>query len=88
MRKFKKYALKTLALSLVMVSVLGMTSCGKKDDSKKFVAGFDASFPPYGYQDEKEIMLDLTWIWHRKFVKEEIGNWLNSQLIGSQKIWN
>lgn len=53
MKKFKKFAVKTLALSLAMMSVLGMTGCGKKDSSKKLVVGFDASFPPYGYQDDK-----------------------------------
>lgn len=41
-------------LTVVMALTLVFAGCGKKEgaqDGKKFVMGFDASFPPYGYKD-------------------------------------
>lgn len=52
---------RTLALLGVMVLAIGMLAgCGEKEaagntqneDDNKFVVGFDASFPPYGYRDD------------------------------------
>ena len=52
---------RTLALLGVMVLTIGMLAgCGEKEaagnaqneDDNKFVVGFDASFPPYGYRDD------------------------------------
>ena len=53
---------KLVAVLCTMVMVLGMLSaCGSKDEAKdtgataddgKFVVGFDAEFPPYGYLDD------------------------------------
>lgn len=52
---------RTLALFGVMVLAIGMLAgCGEKEaagntqneDDNKFVVGFDASFPPYGYRDD------------------------------------
>lgn len=37
-------------LAAVMVAMLAAAGCGKKEEGK-FVVGFDASFPPYGYKD-------------------------------------
>lgn len=45
-----------IALFLVLVLALGVTACGSKESSssskKKFIVGFDAAFPPYGYLDD------------------------------------
>lgn len=52
---------RTLALLGVMVLAIGMLAgCGEKEaagnaqneEDNKFVVGFDASFPPYGYRDD------------------------------------
>lgn len=47
---------KFLSAMLVGAMALSMTACGNKSDSdsssEKFIIGFDAAFPPYGYQDE------------------------------------
>lgn len=44
-----------LLFMVIMAVTLVFTGCGKKEaaqnDGKKFVVGFDASFPPYGYKD-------------------------------------
>lgn len=44
-----------VVLTMIMALTLVFTGCGKKEadqkDEKKFVMGFDASFPPYGYKD-------------------------------------
>ena len=47
----KKY----IALMLAMLMLVGcLCACGGKDSGKtKFVVGFDAAFPPYGYQNEQ-----------------------------------
>ena len=49
----KKNFLKKVTLLIAMVLVFGLCACGKKSDEKKFVVGFDANFPPYGYMDDK-----------------------------------
>lgn len=52
-RNMKKGTIKKLAIVMVCVLMLGLTACGSgKSDKKKFVVGFDAAFPPYGYLDE------------------------------------
>ena len=52
---------RTLALLGVMVLAIGMLAgCGEKEEAgnakneedNKFIVGFDASFPPYGYRDD------------------------------------
>ncbi len=51
---------RTLALVLCVVMAMGlMVGCGSDKDAasgsdakKKFTVGFDAAFPPYGYQDD------------------------------------
>ncbi len=47
---------KLLSAMLAGAMALSMTACGNKSDndssSEKFIVGFDAAFPPYGYQDE------------------------------------
>ena len=54
--KLKKIML--LALAAVMVLSLFVSCSTKKDDKKDesitFTVGFDAAFPPYGYQDEND----------------------------------
>lgn len=45
----KKRIIAGVLLACMAVSTL--LGCGKKED-KKFIVGFDAAFPPYGYQDE------------------------------------
>lgn len=38
---------------LAVILVMPMGAClSKSDDNKKFVVGFDAGFPPYGYRDD------------------------------------
>ena len=49
----KKNFLKKIALVGAMVLAIGLCACGKKEDDNKFVVGFDANFPPYGYMDDK-----------------------------------
>ena len=56
--------MKRLVAATAAIAMLGaLSSCGSKDDSStanngnglsdnKFVVGFDAAFPPYGYQDD------------------------------------
>ena len=48
---------KMIALMLSVVVGLTVVGCGNEGESKskeeKFTIGFDASFPPYGYKDEK-----------------------------------
>lgn len=52
-------AKKFLSAILAGAMAFSMTACGNKSDSgnsssdNKFIVGFDAAFPPYGYQDEK-----------------------------------
>ena len=39
-------------LMIVLAAAAALVGCGQKDDgTKKFVVGFDADFPPYGYKD-------------------------------------
>ena len=39
-------------LIIVLAAAAALVGCGQKDDgAKKFVVGFDADFPPYGYKD-------------------------------------
>lgn len=41
-------------LALLIIGTAFLFACGGKDnDDKKFVVGFDAEFPPYGYMDDK-----------------------------------
>ena len=86
-------------MMIVLAAVAALCGCGEKDDGmKKFVVGFDADFPPYGYKEGdsyKGFDLDLAravctakgW----KFVANPI-NWdakdmeLNSGAIDC--IWN
>lgn len=49
---------KLLAVLLAVALVATMTACGSdkkktKEASKKFVVGFDAEYPPYGYKDKE-----------------------------------
>ncbi|MDO5572471.1 MAG: amino acid ABC transporter substrate-binding protein [bacterium] len=55
---------KFLAVLLASVMVIGLIGCGSKDAAatgaagdesarKQLIVGFDAEYPPYGYQDEK-----------------------------------
>lgn len=49
---------KLLSVLLVCAMLVTMTACGnnkeeKKEETKKFVVGFDAEYPPYGYKDEE-----------------------------------
>ncbi len=53
----KKNILKGAALLMALVMVIGTVGCGSKSSSngsskKKFIVGFDAAFPPYGYMDD------------------------------------
>lgn len=50
--QMKKNLLKSMAILMIMVFVLGFSACGDKKDSEEFIVGFDASFPPYGYMDD------------------------------------
>lgn len=39
-------------LMIVLAAAAALVGCGQKNDgAKKFVVGFDADFPPYGYKD-------------------------------------
>lgn len=60
-KKGSRHILKRLILCILAMSLVGgiFTACGKKEtkkeslaDKKKFIVGFDAEFPPYGYKDE------------------------------------
>ncbi|MEE1516410.1 MAG: ABC transporter permease subunit [Lachnospiraceae bacterium] len=48
MRRISKVLVLLLAMSLIMGCLV---SC-KKEDANVFTVGFDAEFPPYGYQDD------------------------------------
>lgn len=49
----KKRLIKGISLIMMLVLIMGLTACGGKGEKKKkFVVGFDAAFPPYGYLDE------------------------------------
>ena len=54
----KTWMKRMIAISAAAAMALPMAACGSKNgDSKsgekqKFIVGFDAAFPPYGYQDE------------------------------------
>lgn len=42
-------------LMIVAAAALALAGCGEKDvGAKKFVVGFDADFPPYGYKEGSE----------------------------------
>ena len=42
-------------LMIVVAAALALAGCGERDDgAKKFVVGFDADFPPYGYKEGSE----------------------------------
>jgi len=39
-------------LMIVLAAVVALVGCGRKDDGvRRFVVGFDADFPPYGFKD-------------------------------------
>jgi len=45
--------IKTIAVALTAGMLLSCCfGCTKKEEAKTFTVGFDAEFPPYGYQDE------------------------------------
>ncbi len=49
------YLKRTLAVLCAAAMSMSFAACGEKEtagDSEKFTVGFDAEFPPYGYQDE------------------------------------
>ena len=58
----------------------------------KFVVGFDAEYPPYGYMDDNgetmAITRALTWNWHRRSVIWKAGSWSRHRLTGTPRIWN
>ena len=42
-------------LLIALAAAAALAGCGEKDDgTRKFVVGFDADFPPYGYKDGSE----------------------------------
>lgn len=48
---------KSIAVVMMLVLAMGLAGCGSSksssgDSKKKFIVGFDAAFPPYGYMDE------------------------------------
>lgn len=54
MKKFKKLAIACLA---IVTACAALTACGKSDSANggertKFVVGFDAEYPPYGFMDD------------------------------------
>ena len=51
----KKNILKLVSAGLIAVMTMGLVACGgKASEAKTFTVGFDANFPPYGYQDNGE----------------------------------
>ena len=53
MKLNKKVLAVTAILAVGILAGCGSSSDGKKSaDKEKFIVGFDAAFPPYGYQDE------------------------------------
>lgn len=45
-----------------MVAIAALSGCSKKEEEKTFTVGFDAEFPPYGYEEDGEYVgfdLDL-----------------------------
>lgn len=54
----KTWMKRMIAISAAAAMALPMAACGSKsgdsksDEKQKFIVGFDAAFPPYGYQDE------------------------------------
>lgn len=52
----KKRIVKSIAILMMLVLTTGLMACGSssssKDSKEKFVVGFDAAFPPYGYMDD------------------------------------
>lgn len=55
---------KKTALLLIgaMVAIAALSGCSKKEEEKTFTVGFDAEFPPYGYEEDGEYVgfdLDL-----------------------------
>ena len=44
---------KTLSIMLILASAMMLLAgCGSKKSDNKFIVGFDADFPPYGYMDD------------------------------------
>ena len=67
----------------------GSSSDGKKSaDKEKFIVGFDAAFPPYGYQDENGEYVGFDWIWRQRSASGTTGNWSSSPSTGMQRTWS
>ncbi len=86
-------------LMVVAMAAAVFTGCSSKDEGKKFVVGFDAEYPPYGYMAEDgtytgfdlELAEEVCKINGWKLVKQPIAwenkdNELNSGAIDC--IWN
>ena len=76
----KKY----FALLLAVLMLAGcLCACGGGSDKEKFVVGFDAAFPPYGYQNEKGeyVGFDLS-------LAEEVCKRNNWELVKKPIDWN
>ena len=44
--------IKSALMGLALAGILVLAGCSDKNDGEKFVVGFDAEFPPYGFVDE------------------------------------
>ena len=44
--------MKRFYMTLMLAASLVLAGCSDKNDGEKFVVGFDAEFPPYGFVDE------------------------------------
>jgi len=90
---------KVLVFALVAIMVLGLVACGAQGEKTKFVVGFDAEFPPYGYMDENgqytgfdlELAEEVCKIYGWELVKQPI-DWNSKDFELSSKaincIWN
>lgn len=43
---------KVFVFTLIVLMLTALCACGGSSDKVQFVVGFDAAFPPYGFQDE------------------------------------
>lgn len=87
----KNWTIRLLAGVAAGAMAFSMVGCGSsKDNSKnggkeKFIVGFDAAFPPYGYQDENGEYVGFDLICWRKSASGTTGNWSSSPSTGTPR---
>lgn len=94
MKKMKKLFVTCLALAMICTV---FTACGNTKDNSasgdesartKFVVGFDAEYPPYGYMDENGEYVGFDLDLAAEVCKRNGWELVKLRLTGMPRIWN